>query len=395
MDKSAITVQPREPLYMRPLSGIAGRAASPVMAGLLGISTPLQETADINPHFQALLNGAAKSTDIGEELDVQFGSVRPLRNLLRIWKNRNFSFLPKVISTLVHPFKELDRSLGRADSYDPSSHSIALFTKDPAILAHELGHARDFAGRSNPMLYGMARGLPGGDLYQEARASNRAIELLKRVKPGQATRAQRVLGGAIGTYAGKYFGVPLPLPGGMHINPTVLIGQVAGATAKPFGMDRSDVKEEKTIRKDRLHEMAMEDAEQRRAERAEKKSSHSRVLLEKLSGGKLDEIGEGLKQYFAKKLPSVDWPNVPVAAGVGAAAGLGLAGLGQLMGEYSPVIPHEEDNPEDLSASHRLLMTLGGAALGAGIGGVGYGAGGALIKALRPYVEKEYRKRFG
>ena len=133
----------------------------------------------------------------------------------------------------------------RADHYDPFAHSITSYNNDPAIKAHELGHAEDFRDRKHKTLYTLLRTLYPGALYQEGLASAKAIPILNRKymadgmedeeREKQLASANRKLTAAFGTYLGG------PAAGaGVVLG--ALGGNLAGATTQPFG---NPVKEER------------------------------------------------------------------------------------------------------------------------------------------------------
>ncbi|MBU6382779.1 MAG: hypothetical protein KGR16_00470 [Verrucomicrobia bacterium] len=88
------------------------------------------------------------------------------------------------------------------DRFSPSANTIYLFSDDASIALHEAGHAKDFHTRENPVLYGLASRLPLVTLYQEAVATQNAIQYLRNKGdiPG-VKKAFTLLTPALATYA--------------------------------------------------------------------------------------------------------------------------------------------------------------------------------------------------
>lgn len=185
------------------------------------------------------------------ELTVATGGAVPLHNLKKVWTRPGISFPGRILGSVNSPAADLTGTLARADHYNPFAHTVTSYTDDPAIKAHELGHAADFQDKNWPLLYTAAGKVPLIPLYQELMASSRAagaVEKLrkkinedrnkdkknmtektekqkkedkKKDKLYSNARLQRLLGGGFGSYAGAHmspFGV---LPG-------ALVGQIAG-----------------------------------------------------------------------------------------------------------------------------------------------------------------------
>ena len=239
--KSALDVFDREPMYKRPVSSTVGRAMSPLVALALGTTAPFRPGAyKDSERLKKLLEHASADEDL-DDLAVSLGGGRPIEELKRIFKNPRTSLLTKAYGSASWPIVQLMTVLQRADHYDPFAHMVVQYNDDPAVLAHELGHARDFAGRKYPGLYTAGRVLPPIALYQEGRASKLALkDILESAKTDgeiseegirQARRANRVLSGGFGSYAGNLLsslGLPIGPIGG------ALVGQASGAVSQPF-----------------------------------------------------------------------------------------------------------------------------------------------------------------
>lgn len=182
------------------------------------------------------------------ELTVSTGGTSPLHNLKKVWTRPGLSLPGRIAGTAGSPLSDLIGSMLRADQYNPSAHTVSSFTDEPAVKAHELGHAADFQDKNSPLLYTLlSSGVPGlnlkklplpARLYQEGTASTRAAGLmnklrneLKKKDPENAElyadqRLQRILSGGFGSYAGS----ALPIPGGQFAG--AWAGQRAGSSSK-------------------------------------------------------------------------------------------------------------------------------------------------------------------
>jgi hypothetical protein len=170
-EKQALDVYDKEHAIFRPVSATIGRVLSMPAMDILGTA---HETASLdNPDIKAYLD-AVKDHSALKDVGVYLGSERLLNKLYRTWKNPRYGFGSKVMSTLNFPIRALSAAMGRADHYDPTSNTISVFHSDPAILAHELGHAMDFGTAKDPDLANRMyqRKSP---LDQEYLASNMAI----------------------------------------------------------------------------------------------------------------------------------------------------------------------------------------------------------------------------
>jgi len=201
--------------YASPLANTAGRVLGSPIAALMGRTlAPFKEgpgTEDVKPMLDKV-----KGVDLeGFPLQVQLSGTNPLNNLARTWQHPKTNVLSKLWGTATLPIREILKSLTRADSYDPYAHSTSLFMNEPGVMAHELGHARDYARRDWPGAYGIARGIPGVDIYQELIASRQAAHTAKKMKlsPEETKRLQQLLGAGTGSYIGNLAGTLVGAPG--------------------------------------------------------------------------------------------------------------------------------------------------------------------------------------
>lgn len=81
---------------------------------------------------------------------VYLGGASVLDRLKRVWKNRRTTLLTKLLGTGMVPASSIYTNLMRSDHYEPISDSVTLFSDNPAVLTHELGHAIDFNKLRNP-----------------------------------------------------------------------------------------------------------------------------------------------------------------------------------------------------------------------------------------------------
>jgi len=220
-EKVALSVADGGEFYERPVSATVGRLTSPLQALILGSTAPLGRSARASdPELQAVIS-ALKDDPGLEDTRVNLGGGHPLDNLSRVWSNDKTGILGKLLGTLASPITDAETALMRSDHYNPFADSVTIYNSDPAILRHELGHARDFSETNYPTAYAYARRLPGVDLYQEAKASGYAGDdvaklLTEATNSGDAeaiqaaiddaNRTNRVLGGGIGSYVGAPVG---------------------------------------------------------------------------------------------------------------------------------------------------------------------------------------------
>jgi hypothetical protein len=175
------------------------------------------------------------------ELHVSAGSPEVLKNLGRVWTNPGNSIISRLLGTASVPLSGVLSSLFRADHYNPFSHSVTSFTNEPAVQAHELGHAKHFSQIKSPLLgMGGIQNSSFGALAAENQATKYGFDFLNKVMEkynanpkelspeekawyelANTSRANRILGGGMGSYI-------ISLPG-------ALVGQLVGALAKPWG----------------------------------------------------------------------------------------------------------------------------------------------------------------
>jgi hypothetical protein len=228
------------PPERRLVSATIGRYTAPQLSLLLGTLAGFKHSPISTDKAVVALTAGYADANFPDHLEIQLGSSRPLRNLDLIKERKGICLLGKALGYLLWPFSEAAKAISRFDSYDPWAHSIALYHRDPAILAHELGHAKDFSSRRFRTLYAVARLFPPVMLYQEWKASKYAIELLKeRGLDGEIIRTNRVLGGGYGTYCFAFVAAILVLFGVdatfLWLALLALVGQSLGWYFMPFG----------------------------------------------------------------------------------------------------------------------------------------------------------------
>lgn len=133
-------------------------------------------------------------------LHISAGMPRPLHTLKRIWKRKDLSLAGKLIGT-----PTVIAALGGGDHYNSMAHSIALKTGSNPILAHEIGHAKDWSKRKHPTLHALAAKIPGNTLVKEHAASRHAMKMLSEspdYSKDDIRAASRKLHAAFGSYAG-------------------------------------------------------------------------------------------------------------------------------------------------------------------------------------------------
>ena len=288
-EKMALTYSEKRPIYFRPISETIGRLSSIPTAIMIGSTAPLGRTANITDPEMAAVLSDLKYDEALAGTHVSFGDTYPAESLSRVWNNRKIGLLSKMLGTAAIPINDLLAQVQRMDNYNPYSDTVTMFSSDPAILRHELGHAQDFASRSYPIPYYMLRQkVPLLDLYQEGVASVKAVDHLAdnlpdlienevdkeiiKLKLDEIARTNRVLGGGLGSYAGAATGglgarllmprlltrfgpIMEKVPGGasgpkakilMNLGGVVggalsgaLLGQAIGAAVHPFSRNKS------------------------------------------------------------------------------------------------------------------------------------------------------------
>jgi hypothetical protein len=126
-------------------------------------------------------------------------------------------FPDRVFGGLPVPF------VGGGDHFNPFSNTIHLFSSDLGVALHEGGHAKDYVRhRAKGTTFVLLRLLPGIDLWQEAVASQDAIQFLYCIsEEDEEVRAYHTLIPAYSTYVAGYFSgglvVTLPIVGAGHV----------------------------------------------------------------------------------------------------------------------------------------------------------------------------------
>ena len=118
-----------------------------------------------------------------EGLTVRINNNGVLHDTLRLVtdpevRERNNILSRLTVGVLMTTFGELFAELRRGDYYNPMTQTAILYSNIDAIFAHEFGHHRDFQRFDSDWEYVLSRMLPPVMLYQEARASLNAKELL-------------------------------------------------------------------------------------------------------------------------------------------------------------------------------------------------------------------------
>lgn len=130
---------------------------------------------------------------------------------------RYLLFPDRVFGGLPLPF------VGGGDHFNPFSNTINVFSSDLGVLLHEGGHAKDYVRhRAKGTTFVLLRLLPGIDLFQEAVASQDAIQFLYCIaEDEEELRAYATLIPAYSTYVAGYFSgglmVTLPIVGAGHL----------------------------------------------------------------------------------------------------------------------------------------------------------------------------------
>lgn len=249
MNKSAVEVYDKPPYWQTPVSGTVGRVNALLPAAVL-LSREHTQPGPTKPELEDLTKYYEDDND-DIPLAVYAAHERPINQLKRIWTRKKLSVPGKVLGTLSLPASTVSSAVGRADHYNPLAHSVTSWTNDPAIQAHELGHAEDFRDQKFKTLYTLSNANPINLMRTEARASKNAIPMLRKyleqrddLTPEEKVKlfnyANSKLTGAYGTYtagaagflASVLTGNPLPAAA-MPV--AALAGRGLGKVTEPWG----------------------------------------------------------------------------------------------------------------------------------------------------------------
>ena len=175
-NKQALDVSDKEHFIFRPVSATIGKLLSSPMEKQLGISS---ETASLSNKDIADYLEFMKNRKSLKDVGVHLGSSHLMDRLDRTWKNPDIGVLDKTFNTVFSPVSNYSIAMTRSDHYDPASKTVTLFHADPAILAHELGHAVDFGTAKDKQLAN-ALYMMKTPVNQEYIASNLALNSLAK-----------------------------------------------------------------------------------------------------------------------------------------------------------------------------------------------------------------------
>lgn len=174
-----------QPLWQRPVSGIVGRAMSPIYS-LLSANEDFMKPGPIQKDIQGLdkYYNTHKQDAKDINLAIYPNAAHPIDNLTRIWQRKGLSIPGKMIGSVLSPVTDLATALTRGDHYNPYAHSITSYVNTPAVKLHEIGHAEDFQKSKLKTLYALSRGIPIANipatLYQEWVANREGGKKLKQ-----------------------------------------------------------------------------------------------------------------------------------------------------------------------------------------------------------------------
>jgi hypothetical protein len=137
-------------------------------------------------------------------VNAQLGNSSISQSVKNVWQNKDTNVLSKAVRTPMSALGALAAKLMQSDSYDPWSHTVRVFSDNPAIGLHELGHARTMQGSiPRALIYGS--NIPGhpGRLVEEALASSNASRMMK---PKEKHLVGTTLAPAYGSYLGAAAG---------------------------------------------------------------------------------------------------------------------------------------------------------------------------------------------
>lgn len=244
---SAEVADARENLSGR-VAGTLGRINPNTLLGaaVLAPTAPIRHLKGMTAAQARDITEAAQE-DFGDDLGgvkVRVGGGDVIDDLKRVVTNKDLYLPEKALGTIGTLMTSPNAALGRADHFNPYSNTIQSYSGDPAVLAHELGHAADFnrfqreskgkgslyrnsrqlsamAGRMAAGLGGASKAVAGQvgrvavqpmTLLTEARATENALkgEALRKAmavqygtdEAGAAEQARNILAPAYGTYLG-------------------------------------------------------------------------------------------------------------------------------------------------------------------------------------------------
>lgn len=141
-----------------------------------------------------------------DDVAVRLGGPRFFSDLRRTIVNPRTTVLGKVLGVATHPISYITSNLGRSDHYNPLSHTAVIYSHNPAIATHELGHAIDM-NPAGEVDYNMITG-------ERSKASKEApirSALYREIKniPSDAYRSMRVIRGGLGLPEGVDYPITL------------------------------------------------------------------------------------------------------------------------------------------------------------------------------------------
>jgi hypothetical protein len=193
----------------------------------------IQDIKEFNPAAKKELIRLLESDPAFEDLRVNIGPPSTWEEVKRVLKGEslNDNILLRVPrAALVGMYNTLMKNSGNS-WYNSLSHSVTINSTKPSIIAHELGHARDFA-TDRPKRERFLRNLGAkGQLVDEYQATKWA---LKNLSPEHKTKAEKELSKAMFTYLSS-------------VDPTIgfnaFIGPLlAGTTKKKLDFTKDKVK---------------------------------------------------------------------------------------------------------------------------------------------------------
>ncbi len=205
-----------------PLDLLASAMAIPIKVLLLNKN---YANHNISPETEAIVADFVRKNNL-HDVKVRINQFAPFQTLWRTATNGQMGIPYRIFgmpmgfiaSTIGRPFGGLIIS----DFYDPFSNTVNIYSDDVAIALHELGHANDFAHRRWKGTYAITRKFPGMNLYQEALATNTAINYLKEYGPDEEwIKAPNTLYPAYSSYCGSY----------LHFVPFGWLGALLGGHA--------------------------------------------------------------------------------------------------------------------------------------------------------------------
>lgn len=218
--------------------GLPGRAMNPV-SWYMASQAPGKGSfvnsmlGRISPETRKRVEAELQNDPELKDVSVQLGHVGLLDALQNIRKLPDTPVISKILRAVLTVPSSIARNLsGVGDHYDPIAHTVHLYTDNPAVAFHELGHAKDLGGGAGRIGLRAAVAHVGLDpalnLYDEAQAN---ILASKKLKDTEQSQIGKTLMPAYGSYVGAGVGAllaALQAYKGQAVDPRLAVSPIVG-----------------------------------------------------------------------------------------------------------------------------------------------------------------------